>query len=241
MPNRAEVKRVLIWAAKKFPQSKVTPETCDNYAEELEALDPARLELAFKALIAKSEFWPSLAAVFAAEKGVVTEIDKTRAFRRVELALIALNDELKGDVITLGEYQEKRAQLLKESWITEDMLKMAQVYKPGKDGNCPEPNTTWAELEERRQRSALQAAAKEPVALPSIMTAYQDELRRLAAMHGLPEPYWPKVAPKPAARPDRPKVPPQSVEDIRAALSKSLTPNPKLPEDIQRWMQEEGR
>lgn len=69
------------------------------------------------------------------------------AFRRVELALIALNDERRGGVITTDQYIARRAKALEGTGLTEEMLENAKVYGEDPEGG----GLTWGQLRWRRR------------------------------------------------------------------------------------------
>lgn len=130
------------------------------YAEELQNIDPARLELALKALMKVSEFWPSLAKIQEQERNLTFGDDDARIFRKTELLLIQLNDEFKGGVWSREQYHAKYQTILDASGITREQLEKGTVYKPDKSGSSPEPTLTWDQLEWRRRQYLTQDAPK---------------------------------------------------------------------------------
>jgi hypothetical protein len=146
-----KTERVLEWAAKKFPASKVSSDTIQAYAEELKELDPARLELAMKDLMGKGDFWPSLKGILNAERHLSAVDTDAKIFRTAELALIQLNDELRGGVYgdpkdgtVLDLYRAKRKKIMDAAGITEEQLENAPVS--GVPGTM-----TWDQLRYRRR------------------------------------------------------------------------------------------
>lgn len=161
MPNRKEVLRVLMWAAKRMPQSKVSKETCDAYAEDLEDMDPGRLELAMKQIIAKGQFWPSEATIRDAERNLVFGDDDAKRFRALELCLIQLNEERKAGLIAGDAYHAAYHKILDASGFTYEQLEKGLVSPPDKSGHSIEPTLTWDQLEWRR-RSYLTQDQRKP-------------------------------------------------------------------------------
>jgi len=71
-------------------------------------------------------------------------------FRRIELALIQLNDERRGGVITMDQYLARRAKVLDGTGVTEEMLKDAPVY--GDDAKRNDgTGMSWAQLRWKRR------------------------------------------------------------------------------------------
>jgi hypothetical protein len=137
-------------AAKRFPRAAMPPDALRAFAEDLDDLDPARVSAALEHLRKSEEFFPSVAKIRSAAASVMVGSADERAFRQLELALIALNDERKGGVWSQDQYLAKRAKLL-ECGITEERLEQAQVFKPDKSGHSPDPDLTWDRLEWRRR------------------------------------------------------------------------------------------
>lgn len=159
-PSRRLIERTLQWAAKRFPQSKVSADTITAYAEELGNIDPARLELAFKAIIAKGEFWPSIARILDAERNLVFGDDDAKRFRTLELALIALNEERKAGLIQGDAYHIAYHKILDASGFTYEQLEKGQVSPPDKSGHSADKGLTWDQLEWRRRSYSTQEPRK---------------------------------------------------------------------------------
>lgn len=73
------------------------------------------------------------------------------AFRRLELALIQLNDERRGGVITQDQYIARYRRMLEESGFTAEDLEQAPVWAPDKEGKRREADLTWDKLRYRRR------------------------------------------------------------------------------------------
>lgn len=146
---------------------------------------------------------------------------RERVVRQAELALIQLNDEMKGKepMHTREQYLAMRRRIMRAADLTEEDLMQRPVFAAGKGGFAPDVDQklTWYELERRRDGSAKRDALDRGEATTrSLAAALKDHL---AQLHRPPGQHGPVAGP--GAQPPRfppPVANPQTVEEKLAEL-----------------------
>jgi len=151
---------------------------------------------------------------------------REKVVRQAELALIELNDLRKvirdqhgnaktEPLITLEEYDRKRAQILRDASLTEEDLLTRKVYADQK--GSPDPQMTWHDLERQRSGEARQdaIASGEVIAGRSL----QEELKKLLAEKAAGTEHGPVAGPGAQA----PRIPPKPPKS-------AMTPTERLAE-----------